>query len=1148
MILWFPSTNEYNKVKNHFVAKVCISCFSPCPHSSSRIALGLKSGLVVLVDIKKNGVLLFKLRGHLSDVVSLSWCPAPVNVFPSMPNNYLKGTVKLCHGQQSHLEATEEIESETQQRNIEARGETERENLQAEVQARAETEREIRPIVGDAAAGIATQQRGESIEHTHMNTWNDRSLESKNHVENIFKPFSFSMGSSMGSSILARGSQYYKNYGCELVVGRLCPGSDSDSERESQESIEFKESNKTEIAKKIIDRKHAIDDSQSSISGMSSNQASSSEMPEASYQIPRNEASSEELIVSAEIHSEEAKSEDVKPDESSDTASSRDISITEAEHSSPGETISATSLEEDPRHEYLLASSGKDGTIYIWRAKTDGRMQCSFRIPEKRYSYQNRNKKVKEASWTLVKWVTPSTLLTATKKGELLKYTVPKRRGSQKEYTIVHNEHSSLIFSIGAYVHKLSYENWLCESTPKIWTFGHDMFLLNTHLTSETIHTSSIETFCALVTCMAQSPLDPSRICMGLSNGTIKIWNANNSNAKNFSTVNYSPKIFSKITCVAWHPTNELLVAFSTEEGTIGIINTNNSHKATWFKQSFSNKVHKIQWGPHKNNKDKIGLYATGGGDLLCFNPEETNSEPLKIELSGVPMIYTFSWKLDNSLMLVVENSGKMLVAMPDFSIKVTYYATKKLSSLVWHPDSQCDSGEISPKSYWAAAAIDNTVFIFDFAEVSDKQGTLNTSSVTKAVFEEHQGPIRSLAWSPFHSNRLVTAGEDGLAHVWDVENQQILASYYSQNFEPIKSIIWSPINEDLLICSMTNASLFVWKMSDYPAPLNEDILAKCKLHMKNEKRISSPKEDDSIAKTTKKIKKSTKNIILPPLNPGTVDSPSEKVKILRELLHRKVGGTSSDVPDVTQLFGTKKDVLELLAYSESSHVAKDRQEASSMVSLWKGDLKSNIQEAIVQRKLTPFLISLAPTISPSMWKKTCEAYALQLEHKSDSDPLEIAAYYIACQNVQKAIECLCEREMFKEALVLAKCRLPADNLFEEDILHQWATFSTYCGSLETAAQCYIVLEKYEEAVRVLFRRNDSCILSFALELAKLVNNEELIKAVEFRIEAFAENGERKISSSDKNDVLVNENEASQDEGESTQENGKENEQEGEEE
>lgn len=81
---------------------------------------------------------------------------------------------------------------------------------------------------------------------------------------------------------------------------------------------------------------------------------------------------------------------------------------------------------------------------------------------------------------------------------------------------------------------------------------------------------------------------------------------------------------------------------------------------------------------------------------------------------------YNFSWKLDMSMMLLSNTSLKITLYDSNLALKATYFHTKKISHMLWHPDSE---NATSPRSFWVATALENVVHIFDFAEVKEKQG-----------------------------------------------------------------------------------------------------------------------------------------------------------------------------------------------------------------------------------------------------------------------------------------------------------------------------------------------------------------------------------------------------------------------------------------
>lgn len=87
------------------------------------------------------------------------------------------------------------------------------------------------------------------------------------------------------------------------------------------------------------------------------------------------------------------------------------------------------------------------------------------------------------------------------------------------------------------------------------------------------------------------------------------------------------------------------------------------------------------------------------------------------------------------------------------------------------------------------------------------------------------------------------------------------------------------------------------------------------------------------------------------------------------------------------------------------------------------------------------------------MWQEACEVYSKKLTESSKGDPLETAAYFLACHKVEEAIEALLAGGLFREALALAKSRLGEENPLVTTILERWATASMFDGNFEIAAQ-----------------------------------------------------------------------------------------------
>lgn len=73
-----------------------------------------------------------------------------------------------------------------------------------------------------------------------------------------------------------------------------------------------------------------------------------------------------------------------------------------------------------------------------------------------------------------------------------------------------------------------------------------------------------------------------------------------------------------------------------------------------------------------------------------------------------------------------------------------------------------------------------------------------------------------------------------------------------------------------------------------------------------------------------------------------------------------------------------------------------------------------------------------------------------------------MAAYFLACHKVEEAIEALITKNLYREALALAKTRLGDGDPLIKTILERWATASLFDGNFEIGAQwykhCYFVI------------------------------------------------------------------------------------------
>lgn len=88
-----------------------------------------------------------------------------------------------------------------------------------------------------------------------------------------------------------------------------------------------------------------------------------------------------------------------------------------------------------------------------------------------------------------------------------------------------------------------------------------------------------------------------------------------------------------------------------------------------------------------------------------------------------------------------------------------------------------------------------------------------------------------------------------------------------------------------------------------------------------------------------------------------------------------------------------------------------------------------------------------------SLWQEACEAYAQQLMDTSSNRPVEAAYYFLLCQKVEEAINALLNCDYYREALILAKCRLQEGDPMNLKIVEKWIEYCVQIGNFEVAAQ-----------------------------------------------------------------------------------------------
>lgn len=182
-------------------------------------------------------------------------------------------------------------------------------------------------------------------------------------------------------------------------------------------------------------------------------------------------------------------------------------------------------------------------------------------------------------------------------------------------------------------------------------------------------------------------------------------------------------------------------------------------------------------------------------------------------------------------------------------------------------------------------------------------------------------------------------------------------------------------------------------------------------------------------------------------------------------------------------LFGNRATVCDIL-HEEQAELKRLNFEKWWILEIWKGNITKIVKEFRESNSLNDTLYCLYQT-STGFNENSIELLNIYIEQLSKEtstfhDSVHKAVMYsLASYQVDKAIEIYLSNNLYQYALCLAQLRLsPKSSLFQK-VLSKYAAYSTHVGDYETAIMCYIRDRDFENAYKVLLRRNSKNDLEF---------------------------------------------------------------------
>ncbi|CAI9170742.1 unnamed protein product [Rangifer tarandus platyrhynchus] len=496
-----------------------------------------------------------------------------------------------------------------------------------------------------------------------------------------------------------------------------------------------------------------------------------------------------------------------------------------------------------------LATGSKDQTIRIWSCSR-GRGVMTLKLPFLKRRGGGVDPTVKERLWLTLHWPKdqPTQLVSSCFGGELLLWDLTQ--SWRRKYTLLSGSsegqnHSRIVFNLCPLETEDDKQLLLSISMDrdvKCW----DMATLECCWTLPSLGGFAYS--------LAFSPVDTGCLAIGVGDGMIRVWNT--LSIKN----NYDMKIFwqgvkSKVTALCWHLTKEGCLAFGTDDGKVGLYDTY-SNKPPQISSTYHKKtVYSLAWGPPvpavalgEGDRPSLTLYSCGGeGIVLQHNPWKLSGEAFDINKLirdtnsikyKLPVHTEISWKADGKIMALGNEDGSIeIFKVPNLKLICTIQQHHKLvNTISWHHEH----GSQPELSYLMASGSNNAVIYVHNLQAVIESNPESPVTITEPyrTLSGHTAKITSLAWSPHHDGRLVSASYDGTAQVWDTLQEEPLCNFRGHRGR-LLCVAWSPLDPDGIYSGADDFCVYRWltSMQEHSRPPQ----GKKSIELEK-KRLSQPK------------------------------------------------------------------------------------------------------------------------------------------------------------------------------------------------------------------------------------------------------------------------------------------------------------------
>uniref|UniRef100_A0A8C4ZRC9 Gem nuclear organelle associated protein 5 n=1 Tax=Gadus morhua TaxID=8049 RepID=A0A8C4ZRC9_GADMO len=196
-------------------------------------------------------------------------------------------------------------------------------------------------------------------------------------------------------------------------------------------------------------------------------------------------------------------------------------------------------------------------------------------------------------------------------------------------------------------------------------------------------------------------------------------------------------------------------------------------------------------------------------------------------------------------------------------------------------------------------------------------------------------------------------------------------------------------------------------------------------------------------------------------------------------------------------LFSDRPALHSMFQEEEEAHLAAGHPDSVVYLRLWSGDVEGALRTATERGELNDHLLAIAPTGGYRVWVRTVQDYVKQLCLQDQH--LKAASFLLSINKLHEAIELLHSHKMYREAIALARARLPDQDVVLKGLYVSWAAALEKDGHLSAAAKCYVAAGAGFDAAKVVSKKSDAPSLRAAATIARLAGESQLAHTIALR-------------------------------------------------